>query len=201
LNEDGSSAGTVERSKPSKALLAANRLAANRPSRKLGIDDYPAVTLPLSDSKAAIITSNGDMLDFDRANMIMTFSRNLDAARNRDPMSSTWLSDRWIRPQPIHYSPGDQLVYFGSGKVSYMREGKSSLFDQVEVINSKTMTHVRSVVPPRPFFSLALSEDGKIIYTVSPDDATVTLIDSSTSAELKVIKNVGVSPIQAIVSR
>ena len=196
FNEDGSSAGTVERSEPRKA-----RLAAKRPSRKLGIDDYPAVTLPISDSKAAIITSNGDTFDFDRANMITTFSHNLDAAHNRDPMSSTWLSNRWIRPQPIHYSPGDQLVYFGTGKVSYKNQGRSDLFDQVEVIKSKTMTHIRSITPPRTFFSLAVSEDGKTIYTVSHDDATVTLIDSSTSAELKVIKNVGVSPIQAIVSR
>jgi hypothetical protein len=142
LNDDGSSAGVIERSKPGKALLA-----ANRPSRKLDIDNYPAVILPLSDTKAAIIMSNGDMLDFDRANMITTFSRNLDAARNRDPMSSTWLSDRWIRPQPILFSPGDQFVYIGSANVFYKKQGKSSLFDQVEVINSKTMTHVRSVVP------------------------------------------------------
>jgi WD40 repeat protein len=136
-----------------------------------------------------------------RFSMDMAFSRNLDAARNSDALSSSWLSGRWIRPQPIHHNPYDKLMYIGTGKISHRAMGRSYLLDQVEVINSETMEHARSIVAPRPFFSLALSKDGKIIYTVSPDDRTVTMLDSSTSAEVKVIRNVGVSPIRVIVSQ
>ena len=197
VTEVGSLAGVVKRSKPDKTMLP-----ENRPSRKLEIDGCPAVILPLgSDTKFAIIMSNGDLFDFDRPNMRTTFSRNLDTVRNIDPMFNTWLYGRWIWPQPTHYNPSDKLIYIGTGKVSNSANGGPYLLDQVEAINSKTITYVRSILPPRPFCSLAVSADGMIIYTVSPDDATVTLTDSSTSAELKVIKNVGVSPIRAIVSR
>ncbi|MGH9844077.1 MAG: YncE family protein [Blastocatellia bacterium] len=144
--------------------------------------------------------ADGDLLNADSRLQEVTLSKHLDENRQKDESMGSWLSGRWIRSQPPCKSLNDRRLYLGTGKLSYLNQGKQYMLDQIDVIDSQSFTHLKSIKPNRPFYSLAISKSGKWIYAISPEEAAITVIDSSTSTEVKTFKGVGVSPILAIAS-
>lgn len=73
----------------------------------------------------------------------------------------------------------------------------SSRFDQIVKADTETMTQQKVIPTTIPFFSFALSRDGKTAFTASPDKSTVTVIDVASGKTVRQFK-AGLTPMRII---
>lgn len=73
----------------------------------------------------------------------------------------------------------------------------SSRFDQIVKADTETMTQQKVIPTTIPFFSFALSRDGKTAFTASPDKSTVTVIDMASGKTVRQFK-AGLTPMRII---
>jgi YVTN family beta-propeller protein len=91
--------------------------------------------------------------------------------------------------------PTEGNIYFGS------REGSGpnsfGLYNEVVKADSSTLVPEVTRSTAVSFYSMTLSRDGSTVYTVSPDHASVTIIDAISLQELRQV-SVGTKPIFAV---
>jgi YVTN family beta-propeller protein len=121
------------------------------------------------------------------------------AAEISNNAAEDWLADSWIRYQPPTLSPNGMKLYVGVGRLSHLRQGVQS-FDRIVVFDSQTLKRVETIKPSQPFFSLTLGKDGRHLYAISPEQASIMVIDTATQREIRTIYGIGTSPIWAIVA-
>ncbi len=105
-----------------------------------------------------------------------------------------WLADSWLQIQPALISPDGQRVYFGIGRLAHFQQSVWS-FDRIAVLDSRTLTRVAVIKPSQMFWSLALNKDGSRLYAISPEQASIIVIDPATGREIRTLYGIGESPI------
>jgi hypothetical protein len=115
------------------------------------------------------------------------------------PNSDDWMAGRWIGYQYPALSPDGRKLYVGIGRLIHLHDGVDS-FDQVAVLDSRTLRLLKTITPRYAFYSLAMSGDGSRLYAISPEQACLMVMDAATGREIKVIYDVGETPVRAIVA-
>jgi YVTN family beta-propeller protein len=113
--------------------------------------------------------------------------------------SRDWLADSWIRYQAPALSTDGSKLYVGIGRLVHLQQGVQ-LFDRIAVFDSKTLRRVGIIKTSQLFYSMVLSKDGRHLYAVSPEQASVMVIDAATQQEVRTIYGMGRTPIRAIVA-
>ncbi len=121
------------------------------------------------------------------------------ANKSEQSSSQDWLADSWIRYQAPQLSPDGSKVYVGIGRLAHLGQGVQ-LFDRVAVFESKTLRRVGIIKTNQLFYSLVLSKDGRHLYALSPEQASVMVIDTVIQQEVRTIYGMGRTPIRAIVA-
>ncbi len=121
------------------------------------------------------------------------------AVKNTINAIDDWLADSWIRYQAPTLSPDGTMLYVGVGRLIHLRQGVQS-FDRIMAFDSQTLKRVGTIKTSHPFFSLTLSKDGSRLFAISPEQASVMVIDTATQREVRTIYGIGTSPIRAIVA-
>jgi hypothetical protein len=107
-------------------------------------------------------------------------------------------SDRWIRAE--HVVTSGPSVFIATGSRNDLKTGKREL-NEIEKLNAVTLQVEGVLKLSKPIYSMARSADGRTIYGVSPDDASIVSIDGDTLKEIRRLKIPAESPIFALVSR
>lgn len=113
--------------------------------------------------------------------------------------SQDWLADSWIRYQAPVLSPNGSKLYLGIGRLAHLRQGVQ-LFDRIAVFGSKTLKRLAIIKTSQLFYSMVLSKDGRHLYAVSPEQASIMIIDTKSQGEVRTIYGLGTSPVFAIVA-
>lgn len=100
----------------------------------------------------------------------------------------TW--QRWT-PRAGVLSPTG-LFYLGFLPYGELTQPEG-LLNQVAVFATANWSEVADFTTPRPFWSLAISQDGQILYAVDPRGGSITAIDTSTMKPVQTI-SVGGEP-------
>jgi YVTN family beta-propeller protein len=66
-------------------------------------------------------------------------------------------------------------------------------------LDTVKMTEVGLITPPQPFWALALSPDGRRLYTSVPDAKRIAVIDTGTHRQIKCLA-VGATPFIVLVA-
>lgn len=128
----------------------------------------------------------------DPANRKIVFVR---AAGGLDQMSVDTLdiqsnvADDWQRDVPaggVAISPGTGSIFVGSVQYSQKRQNEG-LMNGISVLRAADMAAIATIRTALPFASLAISGDGRTLYTVNTLDQSITLIDTATMREIKTI--------------
>jgi YVTN family beta-propeller protein len=90
-------------------------------------------------------------------------------------------------------SPHNAKVYIGYGP------GQTDMWTRLRVLDTATGHVLGGVQTSVPFWSAALSKDGKLIYALAPEQHRVLVIDTATLQELRTI-DVGRTPSLALVA-
>jgi YVTN family beta-propeller protein len=91
-------------------------------------------------------------------------------------------------------SRDEDAVYFIGEGVAHLGGGSFSHSTRILRADPITLSPKGTLTTSKPFFSMALSQDGRRLFTIDPDSATVTVIDTATMTEVKQI-SVGKRPI------
>jgi DNA-binding beta-propeller fold protein YncE len=86
-------------------------------------------------------------------------------------------------------------AYFAAGESEH---DTFEWYDQVVRLDLTTLAVKATSPTSLPFFSVTLSGDGSTLYTLNPERATMTAIDSSSLRELRRMSRIGQTPIFAI---
>jgi YVTN family beta-propeller protein len=113
--------------------------------------------------------------------------------------SQDWLGDSWIRYQAPALSPDGSKVYVGIGRLAHLGQGVQ-LFDRIAVFDSETLKRLAIIKTSQLFYSATLSKDGRHLYVVSPEQASIMIIDTKSQREVRTIYGLGTSPVFAIVA-
>ena len=106
-------------------------------------------------------------------------------------------SDRWLRTErAVRSGPA---VFIATGSKVVLKSGSYSL-DQIEKLNAVSLKSEGVLKLTTPIYSMVRSADGRSIYGVSPDTATIIAIDTGTLKEIRRLRIPAESPIFAIVS-
>jgi WD40 repeat protein len=121
------------------------------------------------------------------------------ANKTAQATSQDWLADSWIRYQAPTLSPDGSKLYVGIGRLAHLGQGVQ-LFDRIAVFDSKTLRRVGIIKTSQLFYSIVLSKDGRHLYAVSPEQASLIVIDAVAQQEVRTIYGIGRTPIRAIVA-
>jgi hypothetical protein len=102
------------------------------------------------------------------------------------------LSPAQVRPagSPVRTLGTQRGLLSGDGSTVYFGDQTTALpysaaCDQIVSAESATLTRRQTVKTPLPFFSFALSSDGKTAYAVSPEKSTMTVMDLESGKPLR----------------
>lgn len=94
------------------------------------------------------------------------------------------------------------LLTAQSGSDAYFAAGEAERgfewYDQLIKFDTSLLTVKATSPTSLPFFSLVLSSDGNTLYTLNPERATLTAIDSTSLRETKRMSHIGQQPIFAV---
>jgi DNA-binding beta-propeller fold protein YncE len=94
------------------------------------------------------------------------------------------------------------LLTAQSGSEAFFAAGEAERgfewYDQVVKFDTSLLTVKATSSTSLPFFSLVLSVDGNTLYTLNPERATLTALDSTTLREVKRMSHIGQQPIFAV---
>jgi YVTN family beta-propeller protein len=114
------------------------------------------------------------------------------AASGGDTSAPDWLSESWIRQQEPAVSPDGTTLYLAIGRLSRLYLADQS-FDRIVALDS-ALNRVGTITLGHPFFSMAMSKDGRRLYAISPEQASVTVVDTATQRVVRTIYGIGTSP-------
>jgi DNA-binding beta-propeller fold protein YncE len=114
-----------------------------------------------------------------------------------NPVSDDWLADRWVRFQTPVFSDDGARFYLGVGRLADLREGKQ-WFDQIAVLDQRTFESLAVINPSRSFYSLALSKDGRRLFAIDTEGASLLVVDTGSYREIRTLRGLGVTPAFAI---
>ncbi|HWO02181.1 MAG TPA: amine dehydrogenase large subunit [Blastocatellia bacterium] len=109
------------------------------------------------------------------------------------------LAGSWIRNQAPVFSPDGAKVYLGIGRLVHLNQGVQS-FDRVMVFDSRAFKRTATIKTAYPFESLALSRDGRYLYAISTEQASIMVLDTADQGKIRTIYGIGRTPIRAIVA-
>jgi hypothetical protein len=132
--------------------------------------------------QVGVIKTNGNLLAIDTA------SGQVVQQGTTTPLAED------LRMQRALVSESLGSLYFASAGP---RHG-SFEFDRIVAVDLNTGSVKGTVTPDSPFFSLALSHDGKLLLTVSPEARNITVVDASTLKVQRILTGPWALPILAL---
>lgn len=117
---------------------------------------------------------------------------------SRRNISTPALADRWVPFRTWPQSPDGTRIYFGSSSLTDQSSGD---VDQIHVLETTTWEQKATVKTSMPFWSLAVSHNGKYLYAISASKQTLLIIDTTNYEEIQAIPGIGEAPALALVAR
>jgi len=108
-------------------------------------------------------------------------------------------SDRWSRFLVTAASTNGTKLYVPVGLIAKRGEF-GGVTDEILVIDTKSLQQIGMITTSRPFWSFAISDDGRYLFAISPEDRSLTVIDTSTYREIRTIQGTGVTPSRVAVA-
>jgi DNA-binding beta-propeller fold protein YncE len=99
---------------------------------------------------------------------------------------------RWIPGSGVT-SPHSGVFYVGFAPYE-QRTQPGGLLNWIEVMRMADWSEITSIRTTLPFWSIAISSDGKMLYAVNTDAQSITEMDTSVLKELKTIPRMGEEP-------
>jgi DNA-binding beta-propeller fold protein YncE len=141
------------------------------------------------------VSTDGDVLGILRDGRIVEISEN-EGKVARIAMDKE-ITDKWIPTRSIPRSPDGSRLYVAVGSLTNRYTGMGH---EILVVDSKTGQPVKTMKTSRPFWSLAISHDGRYLYAVSPQTQSLLVMDTNTYQEIRTIGSLGRSPVLAEVA-
>lgn len=149
-----------------------------------------AISLSKGNSILAIVRGDGTVFELDTSALETASSPVKPEPRLMKDDISLWVQDR-SSPR----SPDGSHLYLGISRVRH-----ESMGTLIEIYNTTSWQQVGKIKTKLPFWSLAMSNDGRYLYTISPEQQAIGVIDVANNQELDTIHGIGVSPARAIVA-
>lgn len=162
--------------KTSNAATAPCEAGQRAPAKRLG-----PVFLVAEEGMIGAVLNDGSRLAVDLSTKVTKFM-------GKEPSTAT--------------APGIQAALHGDNSPVYFSAGQETnnyfeRYDQIVRMDPATMAMTGKMTTSSPFFSMSMSPDQNILFTVNPQRATVTVIDALSLEEMSQF-SVGVRPIFAI---
>ncbi len=157
------------------------------PSRRTPFYKFAAGAIASSDgSRIYAVTGNGHLL------VVNVRQRKLERMVDLD-----LAPEQRIPPDLIVLSPTGDRLYVGVGAHALT----DSLYaQQVRVFDTESWKRVSLFKPARSTFAMALSPDGRRLYTVDPSTKTLTVLDAASGEEAGVLHELGETPSLIVVA-
>jgi YVTN family beta-propeller protein len=148
--------------------------------RDYGVSDG----FPSPDGKLAIVREDGAIFEWNAA------------THEFSPTAVAGYSHRIVYPFAWPRSPDGTIVYVGYGPATPDGMATSG---ELRVFDTSTWQQVGSIKTSVPFWSVSISNDGKLVYAVAPEKDRVLVIDATTLQEISTI-SVGRVPALVLVA-
>lgn len=143
-----------------------------------------------------VIMGDGSFYKIDANSRNITQTGAIDSEARR---ANDWLVGGWIGYQAPMSSPDKTKLYLGIAQITDLLRGRPA-FDHIVVLGISAFDRIATIKTSRRFHSLAISKDGRQLYGVDPESASLLVIDTTTSREIRTISDIGVTPILAVVA-
>lgn len=134
----------------------------------------------------AVVTGDGRILVVDTSTQ--RISRTVDLRRPADSM---------VAFGTVAGAPDGSRLYIGAGPIA---ERGHNTINQVLMVHTRTWRQLGTITTTEPFWSLAVSHDGRRLYTINREGRTVVIADTATRRETGTINGIGEAPAVAIVA-
>jgi DNA-binding beta-propeller fold protein YncE len=170
--------------------------------REVGLSDSdePRMELMLPVKTFSLMNRWGAMMVLPKEKGILLVARDgsgfvLDpSSGNVQSLGKLLASGKLTGMHDILMSKSGSEAYFAAGE----EERGFEWYDQVVKLDASDLTVKATESTGVPFFSLALSANGGTLYTLNPERATLTVIDSASLRELRRMTHIGQTPIFAV---
>jgi DNA-binding beta-propeller fold protein YncE len=105
--------------------------------------------------------------------------------------------ERWTSAEDWPRSADGRKIYIGTGPIA-SRNTRAA--DEIEVFDTMVWQYTETIKTSVPFFSLALSKDGRYLYGISSSKRKILIINTLLSAEVGIIELPAREPTLAIVA-
>jgi YVTN family beta-propeller protein len=105
--------------------------------------------------------------------------------------------DRSVLPGLPVVSPDGSTIFIPLQTLANRSQHRG---DEVLVVDTTQLKTLRTIQLSRPFWSLAMSLDGKQLYAIQPETRSLTVVETSTGRESAVVTGVGASPALSLVA-
>jgi len=159
---------------PLKDTLSAIKTTKSR-------EKWGAVFLQPGQQNVAFVSASGSAFALDRVSAAV---QHLGTVAQAGP----WLQRGLM-------SANERVVYFASGQGDREYPNKQ---DTVVAVDPITLALRGTISTSHPFFSFELSRDGNTLYTINPEQASITIVDTNDFREVRRLGPIGHTPAFAI---
>ncbi|MGI9075231.1 MAG: YncE family protein [Bryobacteraceae bacterium] len=172
VTPSGSNAQTASLSLPENDSAVADPVVAK-------VMKHVSAVVPISNATLAAIRPDG---------AVWVTS---DEGASFQPTAITAREGRWVPMKSWPISPDNSTLYIGSAPLS---QRSRNLADDIAVVDTRTFQLITTIQPGISFFSIALSGDGRHLYAVTPEQRSISVINTSSGRLEQTLSGIGQSP-------
>ncbi|MBV9791309.1 MAG: hypothetical protein JOZ51_24145, partial [Chloroflexi bacterium] len=146
---------------------------------------HASAAVPAANGTFAVVLGNGRIYNVGGGQSIQS-----QTALNQS-------SDLWVPHGNVAASADGSKLFVGLGAVA--ERGRRAT-ETIVILDAKTGKQISSVKSSQSFWSMSVDRSGSQIYTVHPEQQSVTVIDVSTQQAVTTLRNLGVSPVQVAIA-